>query len=338
MEFSTIIEQAHQCYQNGKKAVMATIVHREGSSYRGEGTRMLLSEDGEMTFALSGGCIEMEVFNRAQSVFTDGVSKLITYDGLIRLGCQGLLYILLEPIVIDDTKHRQIQELIHQRKAFSLTSYYLQKNDATGNFGTILTTEEGLAISISGLPVSMDEAVLSMYEQEASAPFRLLLFGSGHDVTSFSTIAKSLGWEVIVVVCNQSPKTKADFPQADTTVRFEGDAMGSLRIDQRTAAVVMTHNYDKDYAYVKALLHEDPAYVGMIGSIKRRERLRNDLLQEGFVLADIDTIFTPAGLNLGAETPEEIAVSIIAEILAVSREKDPVSLKHIKGSRIHLAC
>lgn len=336
MEFSVIIAQAYRHFAAGKKTVLATIVALDGSSYRKEGTRMLMAEDGEMTFALSGGCIEMYVFREASEVFKTGQSKVIIYDGNERLGCEGVLYILLERIAVDTRLYEKVKELESGRKTFDLISYFKQEDLAKGSFGTLLVSE-GQPYSLQGDATDVWKELSDcpdQFRQTIHPPFKLILFGSGHDVQSFSRLAYILGWSITVVLCEESPRQPGDFPEATKVIRATGARLEDLQIDEQSAAVVMTHNFRKDQDYIQGLLAYNAAYIGMIGSLKRKGKLEDGLAQIGIDTKVMDRIHTPAGLDIGASTPEEIALSILSEILAVTRHRSGLSLKHME--RLHI--
>jgi xanthine/CO dehydrogenase XdhC/CoxF family maturation factor len=335
MELTTIFKKAHQFYKEGKKTVLATIVDLDGSSYRKEGARMLMAENGQMTFALSGGCIEMEVFQKAQSVFETGQAKVIFYDGTVRLGCEGMLSILLEPISINEEKLNCFLKLIDTRTSFELNSWFLNEDDASENFGTILKCPDGRNLNFRNEFIEPEAfEILDHYQETVHPPFKLLLFGSGHDVEAFSQLAGIMDWNVQVIMCDQSPKSETDFQSACSVSRGSGADVSELGCDKRTAGVVMTHNFDMDLDYLQALLKEDLAYVGMIGSLKRRAKMTDRLLDLGFDKDLIYSVYTPAGLNIGAETPHEIALSILAEIQAVIKGKDATFLKNMPDKRV----
>jgi xanthine/CO dehydrogenase XdhC/CoxF family maturation factor len=341
VEFSVIIDKAYKHNQKGIKTVLATIVGLDGSSYRKPGTRMLMTEDGQMTFALSGGCIEMYIFKEAKEVFQTGRSKLIEYDGRERLGCEGVLCILLEPIRIDKRVHEFIKKQESDRASYDLISHFVKKDGAMGDFGTeiISAEQQGQCFPLRGVSndIPFQDSLFEEYRQTIHPPFKLYLFGSGHDVQSFSELASHLGWTTTVVLCEESPRYPDDFPNATHVIRATGNELKNLKPDLQSAAVVMTHNFEKDLDYIQGLLGFNIAYLGMIGSMKRKTKLENYLTSAGFTEAEIKHINTPAGLDIGSETPEEIALSILAEILAITRHRKGNSLKNINRTHIRTA-
>ena len=131
-EFKHIVDQTLVNQSKGLKSVLATVVYLEGSSYRKPGVRMLISEDMKMTGAVSGGCVEAEVRRRAKPVFQDGKTRMMTYDGRYRLGCEGILYILIEPFRVSESLAEVFKSILQNRSAFTIKSYY-ELND-NGDF------------------------------------------------------------------------------------------------------------------------------------------------------------------------------------------------------------
>lgn len=328
-EFKDIIAQAIANQERGLKSVLATVVYLEGSSYRKPGVRMLISEDLKMTGAVSGGCVEAEVRRQATSVFEDGKSKMMTYDGRYRLGCEGTLYILIELISITEAFTTVFKKTLDSRKTFRLDSYFSTQDDAIGNYGSVFRLEDGYTYSFNK---TIDTEGLQKFSQALNPSPRLIIIGAEHDAVKLCKMSSLLGWEIDVIASINDPKQRSDFPGA-TSVIDSTPELVDLNIDSETIVVVMTHNYALDLKYLLRLAEEKAKYIGVLGSVKRRERLLNDLLdhKEELNEAFLDRIYSPAGLNIGAITPEEIALSILSEILAVVRNTNPVSLRTLSG-------
>ena len=334
-ELKHIIQQALLQQDLGHKSVLATVVHLEGSSYRKPGVRMLITENGQMTGAVSGGCVEKEILRRAASVFDSGKPKVMTYDGRYRLGCEGILYILIEPFFITEELSSAFHEYLTQRKPFHIASYYERKDEAMGTFGSVLQLgQKTYAFDTQYASKAMaDEQV---FHQSFSPLFRLVIIGGEHDAVKLCTMASLLGWEVDVISSIRDPKTLKDFPGAKKVTAENPELFTPRGIDEQTAVVIMTHNYAQDLAYLLKLVSSEPCYLGILGSTKRRDRLQLEVFEHDSLTDEfLEQIHSPAGLNLGAETPEEIALSILSEILSVTRQKEPYSLKNIRG-KIHL--
>lgn len=336
-ELIEILKAAALYEGRGQQAVIATVVDLDGSSYRGPGVRMLLTQQGEMVGAVSGGCVEKEVFQRAESVFKTGVAKIITYDGRYRLGCEGLLYILIEAIHMSSKDFEELQPLLQKRSPIKIRSFFQLKENAQGNFGSIITFENGHSFKLSRTFSPEEQEQLNVFEQSLKPLFRLTIVGGEHDAVKLCTMASLLGWEVAVVTPLNSTKKLQDFPGASKLFCESPDSITFDYLDKESAVVLMTHNYAQDLKFLLKLRNAEYAYIGILGSAKRRDKLQNELFEFMEDLSEefLDEIHSPAGLNIGAETPEEIALSILSEILAVTRNKEPFSLKKVRG-KIHL--
>ena len=140
-ELQEIIKQADINQQKRLKNVLATVVHLKGSSYRKAGVRMLISEDLNSVGAVSGGCVEKEIIHRAKSVFLTNKPKIITYDGRYKLGCEGILYILIEPFFISDDFITSFSSANSKRQTLKIESHFIKEDEAFGDFGSTITFE-----------------------------------------------------------------------------------------------------------------------------------------------------------------------------------------------------
>ncbi len=335
-ELKEIIGQAVINQQKGLKNVLASVVHLDGSSYRKPGVRMLIGEDLSTIGAVSGGCVEKEIIRRASSVFADGKPKIITYDGRYRLGCEGILYILIEPFFIENTFLKRFSEVIQQRETLKIDSFFQKDDEIFGNFGSQITFSNQETVAFSQ-DFSLDETTeINLFSQVLVPAFKLLIIGGEHDAVKLCKIASNLGWEIDVITSAKDPKQLADFPGANSVIGESPETIQFTDLNENTAIVIMNHSYVQDLKYLVKLANFQPTYIGILGAPKKGERLFNELFE--FVpevsVAFLNCIYTPAGLHIGAQTPEEIAISIIAEILAIFREKEPFSLRNLKG-KIH---
>ncbi len=335
-ELKEIIQKTFLNQQNGIQNILATVVDLDGSSYRKPGVRMLLSDDGKMIGAVSGGCVEKEVQRRAQSVFRDGKSKIITYDGRYRLGCEGVLYILLERIKFSAEFIEVFSDSLINRESFNVQSFYIKKDEAFGNFGSVIQFKGKQNFTFSKNFNLKENKKLLLFEQILQPLFRLLIIGGEHDAVKLCAQAAQLGWEVAIITSIKEAKELADFPGAKSVIAQTPETIQLNNINKNTAIVIMNHSFTYDLRWLVKLQEEKPIYIGILGAAKRREKLLNELFDFAPEITDefLEKIHTPAGLNIGAETPEEIALSILAEILSVVRNKEVFSLKKITG-RIH---
>lgn len=334
-EFKDIVYQAKINQQNGLKNVLATVVFLEGSSYRKPGVRMLISENGTMIGAVSGGCVENEIQQRAQSVFKTNTSKVMTYDGRYRLGCEGILYILIEPFYISDEFLKTFQHILENRQQLHITSYYQKKDEVIGDFGSTFQTDDNQKFHFSEGFEPKNKTDLEVFSQTLQPSLKLLIIGGEHDAVKLCSMGSLLGWEVDIITSIKDPKSVSDFPGAKS-VTAQTPEIADLKIDQETVIVLMTHNYVQDLKYLLKLEPLRPKYIGIIGSSKRRNQLQDELLNYAPDLNEdfLNKIYSPAGLHIGAITPEEIALSILSEILMVIRETKPISLRSILGKTL----
>jgi xanthine/CO dehydrogenase XdhC/CoxF family maturation factor len=273
----------------GQPVALATLVGAKGSSYRRPGARMLICADGVTAGSLSGGCLEEEVARRAQEVMREGTPALMSFDTRLRFGCNGTIEIFVEKLQ-EDFLTQLSANFLERRSSRAATVFA-----GVGELGTRLVRRD------TQIP---DGA----FVKEIEPAIRLLIFGEGPDSMSLRAFAEVLGWEVI------------DVDQPSEL---------SSHVDARTAAIVKSHNYGRDFAALCTLLKLDLPYVGLLGPRKRRDQLLNAVLDEGIA---IDTeIFAPAGLDLGAETPEELALALVAEIQAVFAGASVESLRDRKA-------
>jgi len=317
--------------KSGNKAVLATVVALEGSSYRRPGVRMLILDNGKMIGAVSGGCVEKEVQRQAESVFSNGIPKVMTYDGRYRLGCEGILYILLEPFTPNETTINTFWQTVKERKSFELESYFTKGVGTSNELGSLLKVD-GHILALR--PDFDSQKGVEIFRQKLAPCFKLVIIGSEHDAVQLCSYAAMTGWEVSVIASPSEEKSIADFPGAQQFLSETPEEFQPQIIDNQTGVVLMTHSYVKDLKYLVGLKGVTPIYLGLLGPSLRREKLLNELMEFDLDVRDdfFESIYGPAGINIGAETPQEIAVSVIAEILAVIRKKEPMLLRNKIGT------
>jgi len=332
-ELKDIIRSASHAKSTGIKTALASVVSLDGSSYRKPGVRMSVQEDGKMIGAVSGGCVEKEVLRQAQSVFETNSPKLMVYDGRYRLGCEGVLYILIEPFDPEEAFFNAFEKQCVSRKSFTISSTFSKEEKNRFKGGSIVH------LSDSSFPVQKNyqsDTSLDLFTQTVKPGFKLMIVGSEHDAVQLCKYASSTGWEVDIIAPPDDSKTLENFPGASNYFGINETEFSSLPFDHQTAVMMMTHSYVKDLKYLSSILEKEIPYVGLLGPSKRREKLIHEILERNEDISDLffDRLHGPAGINIGAETPQEIAVSILAEILSVIRNQKPISLKD-KTSGIH---
>lgn len=333
-EFKNIVEAYLNAKKDGVKTVLATVVDLDGSSYRKPGVRMLLLEDGEMIGAVSGGCVEKDIQRQSESVFKDGKPIMMTYDGRYRLGCEGVLYILLEVFQPDTSFINSFDECIENRDDFEIGSYYKKEEGVILGIGTYIELQDKKYFASGEQSICNEENnSLSILIQKMPPCFKLMIFGAEHDAVQLCQFAALNGWEITIVSGPLESKTIDYFPGASTFYSASLDDLELNKIDSETAIVLMSHNFANDLKFLIELKDTKPAYFGLLGPAHRREKLLSQFIEYCPDVSEtfVDQIHGPAGLNIGAETPQEIAISILSEILSVVRNKKPILLKEKKG-------
>jgi xanthine/CO dehydrogenase XdhC/CoxF family maturation factor len=266
---------------------LATLVQSEGSTYRKPGARLLVDSGGGTLGVLSGGCLEEEIGHQGRKVIDDGAPVLLSFDTKRLYGCDGQLKILVEPLPAVGQNGNLITEvgrLLKNREVCRIRICF--EGDMLGSEllppDVLLPERSGVLIDTVPLPV------------------RLLLFGTGPEIEPITQLAGNLGW--IVERCGHPSELAEDF-----------------RPDGQTAALVMTHNFGRDLLALDQLLPLQLRYVGLLGPRKRHAELLARLSE--YRPLDFDTgvrnLFAPAGLDIGSEAPEEIALAIVSEVAAV---------------------
>jgi xanthine/CO dehydrogenase XdhC/CoxF family maturation factor len=332
-ELKKIFETYVKGMKNAQKAVLATVVALEGSSYRKPGVRMLIFEKGQMIGAVSGGCVEKEIYRQAIPVFKDDRPRIMTYDGRFRLGCEGILYILIEPFRPNEDFLKGFFTALQERSEFSVSTYYQRVEGPNSAYGTIFQFQD---VRVPLHPTNRIDTDLEVFTAQLKPCFKLVIIGAEHDAVQLCLLAGLLGWEVSIVAHPSEEKKLSDFPGAREILAPLPEDLDVTTFDRQTAIILMTHSYVKDLQYLIALQKSQHVYLGLLGPQKRREKLLNEFLEYCPEITDsfFGNMYGPAGLNIGAETPQEIALSILSEILAVIHDKSPIFLRD-KAGGIH---
>ena len=353
--------------EQGRPMALATIVSVRGSTYRRPGARLLVPDEGASVGNLSGGCLEGEVEALGRDVMASGESHLTLYDLTADdeviwgwgLGCNGAIEVFVEPAERAAEIAETLREAIEKERAVAIATVLTSSSpddvpvgarvlvrpggDRSGSTGVVGLDDElelraGNAL-LSGrtevVTVSVSGYEVRAFIESVLPPPRLLVCGAGHDAIPVVKLASELGWRTVVVDDRPAFLDRARFPGAGELVEAQpGEAAAKAGSDRRCFALVMSHNYLRDRDYLKSFLGSSVAYIGMLGPQPRTERLLADLASEGIVPSPerLSVIHGPAGLDLGSEGPEEIAVAIVAEILAVARAREGGYLRDRDGT------
>jgi xanthine dehydrogenase accessory factor len=353
----------------GKDAVLATVIDVRGSGYRLPGARMLILENGDTFGIVSGGCLEADVLERAKKVLKSRRAEVFTYDTTadensvfsLNMGCRGVIRILLEPIGRDSELARLFASVTNNREKYSVATYIGGDMKTGIDVGMHLFVASDGELSaeatscIDTIP-GIDDDLLTFHESsgayetmryatddgEAEFVFETLLppvlvaiFGAGADAVPLARSAYDLGWQVDVLDHRPAFLTRQRFPEARdliSVVREKYDP--DLATDELTAIVSMNHNYDRDRETLKFALGADAFYIGMLGPKKRTEQMLDELRgrRETFDPDALARLRYPAGLDIGGDSPESIAISIIAEIQSVLKHRSGGPLRDRPGS------
>lgn len=320
------------------KSVLITVVDLDGSSYRKPGVRMLIHEDNTVFGAVSGGCVENEIIRQSKTVFETGKPKIITYDGRFRLGCEGFLYILIEPFSPNGVFLKAFQECLGHRTEFQICTKYKREEGAFDDIGTYVKINDSeYTVSKDKTLELLKKAEFKTFCQTMQPQFKLTIFGSEHDAAHLCQFASMMGWLVDIIAKPTENISIKDFPGASSFIASQPEDVDFSAIDNQTAVMIMTHSFANDLKALIALKDHNPIYIGLLGPVHKRENLLSQLmvfhpdLDETF----LNRIYGPAGLNIGSETPQEISISIISEILSVLRKRKPISLRE-KTGHIHV--
>jgi xanthine dehydrogenase accessory factor len=270
-----------------RKWALATLVRTQGSTYRKPGARLLIDSDGGTLGVLSGGCLEEEIGRRGQKVISDGSAAVLSFDTRRLYGCSGQLKILIERIPEAGENGNLITEIgrvLRNRNVCRVRTCF----EGT-RLGSELLSVDALVMERRGILIDT-----------VPLPVRLLLFGTGPEIEPITQLAENLGWEVERF---GHPSELAD----------------DFRTDAQTAALIMNHNFGRDLLALDRLLPLQLRYVGLLGPRKRHAELLARLSDyQSFAFnAEFKNLFAPAGLDIGSEAPEEIALAIASEVAAV---------------------
>ena len=362
-EIQDIVNAFDKADKEGKQAALATVVLVKGSSYRQAGARMLITDDGQLTGAISGGCLEGDALRKARLVMAQHKPMLVTYDTTddddakfgVGLGCNGIIHILIEPIVSGNPNNPILlfKQFLSKREQVVLITAFLLHNKQAAQPGTCLLLTQDHTINgtfpdddVKSALLADAECVLRngnsvtktyVYANELTCFIELLqpavsliIFGAGNDAIPLVQFAGVLGWHITLIDGRANYAVPGRFPLAKKMIIAKPDqALSHTLLDDRTAIILMTHNYNYDQAVLRQLLPLKLPYVAALGPKKRLQRMLDEFKGAGMEITDegLKSIFGPAGLDIGSENSDEIALSIIAEMQAVLKKRTGISLR-----------
>lgn len=371
-EVREVVEAFDAAKLRGERCAMATVVSVEGSAYRRPGARMLVTETGATTGTISAGCLESDVIERAKGVIRMDRSKVIKYDTAstieevawgLGLGCGGMVLVLIEqlgdsspyidalrhslearsdalPAVIATVYHSASLQPVSSRAALDIGArLFIDEEgrvikDKLSDHGAATLEAEVRSRVAAGLTgaahIEVDGMALGLFIEALCPPVSLVVFGAGADVLPVVELAHELGWRTEVVDLQARPASHSRFALADrvTLVRPE-EVAAEVSVAPRSLTLLMSHNYSQDREMLRFLLRSPAGYIGVMGPRRRTERMLEEL---GASQTLSDRLYAPAGLDIGANGPREIALSIIAEMRAVLEGRCGGMLRGRRGS------
>jgi xanthine/CO dehydrogenase XdhC/CoxF family maturation factor len=347
---------------------LATVVASRGSTYRRPGARLLVAESGDLIGNISGGCLDNDIRREAKEVMAGKGARIVDFDLTADdeavwgwgLGCNGALEVFVEPPDHAAEVVGALKQALEERRTIGLVTVLTSKVAEVEPGARLLVhpdgkTEGGLgadpAVEASAVSAALEalesrkasrrdlavqgKGEISAFVEPLEPPVRVLICGAGEDVIPLVRLAAAIGWETVIADDRENLLNHDRFPEATRFVYLPQalDVVKEAGVDRLTAAIVMSHNYMRDQDYLKALLGTDVVYIGMLGPKARLRRLLPDLAKEGIYPSEEDErkMHGPAGLDIGAEGPEEIAWAVIAEILAVRTGRNAGFLKNRQG-------
>ena len=365
-EISDVLEAIETLSDRGEKTALATVVEVRGSTYRRPGARMLVRDGGELIGNISGGCIDGDVQELAKEVMGGGKARLVDFDLTADdeavwgwgLGCHRAMELFIEPAEKAFEVAGVLRRALEEEREVSVVTViessvegvergsrlivhpdgHREKTLGNAEVDDVATTAAAMALS-KGQSIKQDlEAaggVITAFVEVLEPSSRLLICGAGLDAIPVVRFAAALGWRPVVVDDRDRFLTKERFPEAEGFISLSRpvDAAEKTSPDRRTYVVVMSHNYLRDKDYIRSFLGTDVAYIGSLGPRKRLDAVLTDLAKEGVEPSeqDLEKIYAPAGLDVGAEGPEEVAWSIMGEVRAVRAGRRAGFLRDRKG-------
>jgi len=355
--------------QQHEVSVLATVVRTEGSTYRRLGARLVAFPDGSQVGGVSAGCIESDVLLRAERVRDTGAVELATYntsspEDLIwgsGTACGGMSQLLLEPLdsaqaAAKATWLRDVAELRRRNVLATVirtsAGVPLEPGDQAvlPHAGARLIGFEALparfrlnveatarrrleAQSSSAVSHAWADQELDLAYEVRSPRLHLCVCGVGPDAVPLVTIARLMGWRVTLIDHRPAMLSSPHWAEVGRILlRSPADAAGAIERADPDAAVVISHNYQRDLVHLGALLAAGIVYVGVLGPRRRTRQMLDELKASE---ADAAGLYAPVGLDIGAETPEEIALAIVAEVQAVSAGRPGAPLRERPGPIHH---
>lgn len=352
-DIAFLLKEAEALEAANRTFAVGTVVKIEGSTYRQAGGRMLIRDDLSTWGLISGGCLEEEIAREAEAVLKTGRPVLRSYDMIgpddqlgFNTGCNGIVDVLITrgsgalTHLRSSMKDRDTGVLIQTISGedspgavrwVAADNVHVLSDDAT----LLSAVNETLRLQQT---MRLEQPQRTLMLEHVQPPLSLLVFGTGADVHPLVRLGAMLGWEVTLIGRRPQPWLQEHFPAAHhhAFLMHPESVLEHIQADDRTTAVIMNHNLDRDRILAQELLRSPIAYIGLLGPRARCREIVEAALAAGIPSAALDRLYGPAGLDTGAESPVEIALSIVAEILSVTNSRPATRLRDGVGP-IHAA-
>lgn len=353
-ETTEILARVGELGAAGRRAAVATVIRIEGSAYRRPGAKLLIEDDGTTSGGVSGGCLEADVREVGLAAMRDGTPRLLHYDtgaddnkvwGL-GLGCNGSVDIFVQPAADAAAAEvtGRIRELLEGEVPFGVSTVVGGESrvgaalvlgiegilaGSTGDAGLDRELSREAAHRIAGGESSLhDVGAFRVFTEVQTPPPHLVIFGAGDDSIPLCAYASDAGFRVTVVDHRQAYLSRERFPSAARVfLRRAEEGTNGLPLGPSAYAVVKTHSFAQDREWVRRLLEAGVPYVGLLGPRSRTAKILGDVGGIG-----AGRVYGPVGLDIGAEGPEQVALSIVAELLAVRASRGPLHLREKEGA------
>jgi xanthine dehydrogenase accessory factor len=331
-----ILSELERWRSQGDRIAMARVVATRRSAPRPIGSKLIVSERGELAGSVSGGCVESEVVETAREVLAGGEPQLLTYgisDDLalsVGLPCGGEI-----DVWVDEPDPALLDRLAEIAREERRAVFFVDLDDGTERLVSDGENDVADELIRAGHSKVVELHGRRLFADVFGPPPRLLMYGAVDTADALCAAARGIGWHTIVADARGRFATRERLPNAnEIIVAWPEETLAQVKPDHATAIVVLTHDDKFDVPMLVGALASDAFYVGALGSRRNQERRRERLLEAGVDESALERISGPAGLDIGAHTPAETALSMLAEILAVRAGRDGRRLKESSG-RIH---
>lgn len=357
-EIRKIIDEYDSIDFSQESAAIASVVNVEESSYRRIGARMLVRSNGIWIGGISGGCLEGDALKRSQKAIFKNKPSRVVYDTMdddknqigVGLGCNGRIEVLFTPIDKSDPNNpiEQLRKIVELNSPSTILKIVEAEDEALLGKSQLINLEKSTITfydlsseDLSALITKANEkrrpllgtlkdskgAELKVLVEYIKPETRLVIIGDNYDVNAFIGIANELGWEIHVV---GKAKKLSKYAFGIAKKVYDYSEAEEIVLHDYTAVVLMSHDYNWDMKMLPIFMSKNPRYIGMLGPKKRMHKMQKEIAD--LDLENLVNFHSPVGLDIGAESPEEIALSIASEIVATFRDREGTSLKHREGT------